>query len=164
MNKLAKKRELLKKEFRLSLIDLDASLAAMDYSYQKCIKIGIKDDYTPDELEIFEALTSRFARTSDIFTQKILTSLFVLLKEDPKGFIDKANLSEKLGIIPDSSALQNIRELRNEIAHEYSLREISEIFEDVLNFSAALKTLLAQAQSFIGQKFPEPPEDENEKK
>lgn len=154
MNQRAKKRELLEKEFRLSLADLSASLNALDYSYKKCVEIGIKEEYTEDELETFEALTSRFARTSDIFTQKILTTIFVLLKENPKGFIDRANLSEKLGIIPDSPVLQDIRELRNEIAHDYSMRDIAEIFRDVLKLSAELKNILKHAQSYITKKFP----------
>jgi hypothetical protein len=155
VSNLSKKRELLKKEFRRDMTSLNSSLAALNYSYEKCIKIGIKDEYSDDELEIFEALTSRFARTSDIFTQKILTTIFVLLKENPHGFIDKANLSEKLGIIPKSKDLQEIRELRNEISHEYSMRDISEIFEDVLNFSATLKDILKSAQPYIDKKFPE---------
>lgn len=38
----------------------------LQYSYEKCSRIGIKTGFTYEELESFEALTSRFARLSDI--------------------------------------------------------------------------------------------------
>jgi hypothetical protein len=149
MTRKEKKRELLKKELRSDMNDLDLSLEALNYSYAKCIKAGIKYEYSQEELESFEALTSRFARTSDIFTQKILITLFVLIKENPIGFIDKANLAEKLGIIPNSGELQDIRELRNEIAHEYSSREITGIFEEVLDNTPILQEIIKSARSYI---------------
>ena len=105
-------------------------------------------------MESFESLTSRFARTADILTQKILTTLFILLKEDPRSFIDRANLAEKLGIIDNSSDLQDIRELRNEIAHEYSMRDITEIFDEVLKYTASLKDILESTLSYIEKKIP----------
>ncbi len=103
-------------------------------------------------MESIESLTARFARTSDIFTQKILTALFILLKEYPGSFIDRANLSEKLGIIKSSDELQHIRELRNEIAHEYSMRDITEIFDEVLQWTEVLIDILENAKAYIDKK------------
>lgn len=151
---VSKKRKLLEKEFRKNLDSLRTSLTVLNFSYDKCLKIGIKDDYSNEELESFESLTSRFARTSDILTQKILTTLFILLKENPRSFIDRANLSEKLGIINSSKNLQAIRELRNEISHEYSMRDITEIFDDVLESTATLKDVIGSALTYIEKKIP----------
>ena len=160
MSALSKKKKWLKREFNQSLERLNLSLKNLNYSYQKCLQIGIKEDYPEDELEIFESLTSRFARTADIFSQKILTTLFILIKENPVSFIDKAHLAEKLGIIGSAKDLQEIRELRNEIAHEYSMRDISEIFEDVLKCTEKLKIILASAQTYIHEKIPLDGEDQ----
>jgi len=52
------------------------------------------------------------------------------------------------------------RELRNEIAHEYSMRDISEIFEDVLKCTEKLKIILASAQTYIHEKIPLDGEDQ----
>jgi hypothetical protein len=149
MSKVSRKRKLLKKEFKKNLEELRLSLRVLNYSYDKCSKIGTKDDYSDEELESYESLTSRFARTSDIFTRKTLTTLFILIKENPRSFIDKANLSEKLGIIDSSVDLQEIRELRNEIAHEYSMRDITEIFDDVLIHTGKLKEIIESALTYI---------------
>ncbi len=151
---VSKKRKLLEKEFRRNLDSLRISLKHLNFSYDKCLKIGIKDDYSDEELESFESLTSRFARTSDILTQKILTTLFILLKENPQGFIDRANLAEKLGIIDSSGDLQAVRELRNEISHEYSMRDLTEIFDDVLESTATLKDIIGNVLSYIEKKIP----------
>jgi uncharacterized protein YutE (UPF0331/DUF86 family) len=76
------------------------------------------------------------------------------LKEDPRSFIDRANLAEKFGIIDSSRNLQDIRELRNEIAHEYAMIDITEIFEEVLKYTAHLKDIIKSTLSYIDQKFP----------
>jgi len=161
---LSKKRKLLKEEFRKNMDNLDLSLQALNFSYEKCLKIGIKDDYSDEELESFESVTARFARTSDIFTQKILTGLFILLKENPRSFIDRANLAEKLGIIKRSKDLQDVKELRNEIAHEYSMRNITEIFDDVLKYTAILNDILKSALPYIEKKIPDEKKEEADDK
>ena len=161
MTRKEKKRELLKKELREDMENLDLSLKALTYSFKKCSESGIKDDYSEEELESFEALTSRFARTSDIFTQKILVTLFVLIKENPISFIDKANRAEKIGIITSSEELQDIRELRNEIAHEYSSRDVTEIFEEVLQNTPLLIKSIEHAKSYVKKNIPFEPKPES---
>ncbi len=56
---------LLKEELSL----LENATEIMNYSYAACTKIAIKEQYTLDELDRFEAFTSRFARLSDIIIQ-----------------------------------------------------------------------------------------------
>jgi len=151
---LSKKKELQEKELKKNLESMKISLRVLDFSYTKCRKIGIKAVYTDEELESFESLTARFARTADILTQKILITLFILMKEDARSFIDRANLAEKLEIIDSSEDLLNIRELRNEIAHEYAMRDIIEIFNEVLNNTDSLKTIIESTIVYINDKFP----------
>jgi len=147
MNKVA----LLKQKLESDLVYLQRSVYVLDYSLQKARKIGIKKEYTLEELDVFEALTSRYARTADILTQRIIKNLFMLMQEDAKTFIDRCNLSEKLEIIDDAQQLYNIRKLRNDIAHEYCISDISELFHDVLNYSEVLLDIVKKFQSFIDQ-------------
>lgn len=135
---LSKKRGLLKSELIENLTMLETALDTLRYSYEKCQEIGIKEGYTYEELESYEALNSRFARIADILTQKVLKTIFFLLQESPVSFIDKTDLAEKLQIIESSENLLEIRELRNEIAHEYRILNIQEIFTDVLHYTGVL--------------------------
>jgi hypothetical protein len=144
-----KKELLIRNELKNNLGILDKALDTFNYSYKNCKKIGIKDEYSYEELDKFESLTSRFARISDILTQKILKSIFLLLREDAKTFIDRINKAEKLEIIASADELKTIRDLRNEIAHEYCIDNISEIFENVLNCSGGLLKIIDSVKRYI---------------
>lgn len=107
-------------------------------SLKKCKLIGIKDTYSDEELEVFDAFTSRFARVSDILSQKAFRLIDVLEYEESKTFIDVINKAEGRGIISSTRTFKEIRELRNEIAHEYALRDYPTLASDVIRFSPQL--------------------------
>jgi len=106
-----------------------------------------------EEQESFEALTSRFARTSDILTQKLLKTLFMLLQENIKTIIDAANFLEKLELIDDADDLLNIREIRNQIAHEYVESDINDLFFDVLRYVPQLRKIISNVKAFYRDQF-----------
>jgi uncharacterized protein with HEPN domain len=123
-------------------------MKALAYSQTKCEAIGEKEEYDLEEQESFEALTSRFARTSDILTQKVFKTLFILLQENIKTIIDAANLLEKLEILEKADNLLNIRELRNQIAHEYVESELKGLFFDVLRYVPELKKIIVNVKAY----------------
>ena len=127
---ISRKRRLLIAQLDEHFAALEKASSSLIYSYDKCRVIGEKDEYDLEEQESFEALTSRFARASDILTQKVLKTLFILLQENIKTIIDAANFLEKLELIENADDLLNIREIRNQIAHEYVESDIINIFLD----------------------------------
>jgi hypothetical protein len=145
------RRKLLVVQLDEYLTILDKSLVALEYSYDKCNAIGEKEDYDLEQQESFEALTSRFARTSDILTQKVFKSLFILLQEDMKTFIDMANFLEKLEIVDKADDLLNIREIRNQIAHEYVEPDVKSLFRDVLHFVPQLKNIINNVKAYYNK-------------
>ncbi len=143
------KRKLLLQQLEESLSTLDRSLKTLRYSFSKCSSIKETDAYNLNEQESFEALTSRFARTSDILTQKILKTTFALIQENPKTFLDAANLLEKIEIVDHADNLLNIRELRNQIAHEYVIDDLHALFADVLKFVPELEKVVQNVKHYI---------------
>lgn len=127
---------------------LDRSVEMLKYSLQKCRNIGIKEDYSLEELDRFESLTSRFARTSDIYTQKVMKGIILALREEANTFIDRANLFEKLEIA-NAEELKLIRDLRNEISHEYKVDDIAEIFEAVMEYCDELMEIIDKTKVFV---------------
>ncbi len=127
-------KQLLITELKL----LDHSNNMLTYSYNTCESIGIKREYTFEELDKFEALTSRFARTSDILIQKIFRLIDIIELERPGSVIDRINRAEKRGLILSSEVFKDIRYLRNDIAHEYIPTAIEEIFKNVLQLAPYL--------------------------
>jgi hypothetical protein len=120
----------------------------LDYSQKKCSKFSDFDHLTPEELESFEAFCARFARTSAILIQKVFTTIFLLLKEPQQSVIDKIHRAEKLGITESAETLLEIRDIRNEISHEYADTSLIQIFQDVLRLAPALKKASKKGMAF----------------
>jgi uncharacterized protein with HEPN domain len=148
---ISKKRKLLISQMDEYLALLDKSVVALRYSYKKCSAIKQEQEYDLEQQESFEALTSRFARTSDILTQKVFKTLFILLQENTKTFIDAANFLEKLEIVENADDLLNIREIRNQIAHEYVESNINVLFHDVLRYAPLLEKIIDNVINYINQ-------------
>ena len=150
---ISKKKKLLTAQLNENFEALEKSLDVLNYSFRKCKSLGEKEEYEPEEQESFEALTSRFARTSDILTQKVFKSLFALLQENVKTIIDSANILEKLEIVENADAILNIRELRNQIAHEYVEADLNALFMDVLRYVPAIETVVNNLKKYIDNQF-----------
>lgn len=128
---------------------------AMDNFYaslKKCEHIGIKEIYTLDETDAFDALSSKFARNSDILFQKIFKSIAALLKESAPSFMDRIYLMEKLNIISNAEMAAEIREFRNQIAHEYFMDQIVSIYPKLLKYSNELNKIYKETELFLKHK------------
>ena len=123
---------------RQELVVLEDARDIFRRSFEKCSGIGVKSDFTYEELESFEALTSRFARLSDMIIQKILRLFDELDLEESGAVRDRINRAEKKGIIASADDFIQIRILRNEIAHEYKPEAFSDIFSQVMKLAPAL--------------------------
>lgn len=86
-------------------------------------------------------------------TQKVLKSLYILLHENIKTIIDSANLLEKLDIIDTADDLLNIREIRNQIAHDYVTEKINGFYLEVLNYVPHLKQIVENVKAFYSLKL-----------
>ena len=150
---ISNKRKLLFAQLNEHLAFLNKSVTALEYSYDKCSVIGEKKEYNLEEQESFEALTSRFARSSDILTQKVFKTLFILLQEDVKTIIDAANFLEKLKIVDNADDLLNIREIRNQITHEYVESDLKTLFLDVLRYVPELRKIISKVRAYYQKTF-----------
>jgi len=112
---------------------LKKSLTRLETALFKCQKIRLHIDLNDDDLEAFEGLTARFARSADLFLSRYVRA--AVLAEDPafRGtFKDFLNQAEKQNIINSVDVWMDVRELRNKIAHEYEEDDLLKIFESVL--------------------------------
>ncbi len=141
------KRELLQESLEM----LEKSLSYLIESYEKCKKIGVKDNYNSQELIEFEALTSRFARTVDILTARVIRALLRFLREEKNTLIDVANYLEKLEIIENADELLLLRDTRNLIAHEYVLENVNELFKEVLNQTPKIFDISQRLKEFVSK-------------
>lgn len=136
-----------------NLEDLQESQKWLKRSFELCKKIGFKKNYAPTEFDTFENLTSRFARTTDFIINKIFRSIDKLELETSGTTIDVLNRAHKRGIIKNVSELRDIKELRNEIAHEYTNRDLNELFKDVFNATIKLFPIIENIIEYCQKKY-----------
>lgn len=115
------------------------SLNTLRHSHQKLknadIPVG-QSSRDLDDLEAWEALTARFTRTTDIYLSKYIRLRVLDLDPGFRGemrdFLDKA---EKNKIISSADNWMKVRELRNQIAHEYTKENLMEIFAEIFKWT-----------------------------
>lgn len=69
----------------------------------------MKEEYAVEEQESVDSLTSKFNRTSDLFTRKIIRTCWMFLHEPFISFMDRMKLAEKIGMIDNADKRIEIR-------------------------------------------------------
>ncbi len=97
---------------------------------------------TEDEIEHIDQFLFRFAKLQDAIGQRLFKSILLFLQEDVEGvpFVDILSKLEKLHLIESSTQWQMLREVRNEIAHQYD--DAPELAAQALNTIFDSKVLL----------------------
>ncbi len=99
--------------------------------------------------EKFEALASRFARLVDIMTQKVFRAIEAVELEDNGTLIDRFNRMEKRRIIKNAETWQDIRDLRNQIAHEYALDTLEPLYRAIIKHCPEALDAVAQTAAYL---------------
>ena len=128
---------------------LSKALPSFIRSIEKCRSLVLTVPISFEVEESFDALTSKFSRVADIFTQKMLKSFVMLTREDAPTFLDRMHLCEKLGLIPSADDLVAIRDMRNLIAHEYLTENLVEVYKESLALSEKLLFAIEMANAAI---------------
>ncbi len=133
----------------MSLANLQKNITALekqiywlDISIQECRLIGIKEKYTVDEFGRFETLCGRFARSIDFVVRKVWRSIDDFEFENQGTLIDVVNNAHKRSLFEDIQEIRMIKEIRNDIVHEYIEEGLLDVFEDVLAFSEKLINIM----------------------
>jgi hypothetical protein len=140
-----------------SLLDLNLSLLkqalpSFERSMVKCRDLDFTPPISFETEESLDALSSKFSRVSDIYTQKVIKTLIFLLREDAPTFLDRMNLCEKLAIIPSAEEMIAIRDLRNIIAHEYLSENLLEIYREIIQLADNLIKSIALTDKFLRER------------
>lgn len=72
-----------------------------------------------DLSERVDAFVGRFSRLQDTVGDKLLPQLLTVLGEKVESVIDNLDRAEKLGFLDSSDEWMSIRNLRNQMIHEY---------------------------------------------
>ena len=127
------KQELLLQE----LGGLRSAAEHLAYSVERCRDLIARKNWTLEELERLESLTSRFSRLADLLIQRVMRLVDNLELTDDGTLLDRIFRAEKRGWA-DAAHLIKIRELRNLIAHEYANDKMPELYAAVFQLTPTL--------------------------
>jgi hypothetical protein len=105
--------------------------------------------FTFDDMLLLEMFVNRFSKLQDLMGAKIFKAVIDYAGEstDPMTFIDRLNVLEKLGLIDNTDAWKDLREMRNHLAHEYP--DAPETVANYLNKAFSMTSTLIETLSRI---------------
>ena len=122
-----------------SLDALTFSILWFKESVEHCSSIVLKSEFSePSEFEALEALTARFARTVDILTSKVYRSIDKVEMNNGKTLMEVIEFLEKIGVVTSFQQTKRLKELRNDIVHEYQQQDLYDLFRSIYKSSAIL--------------------------
>jgi len=127
---------------------LEKQLFWIQISYDECLKIGIKKEYTIEEFGKFETLCARYSRGIDYLIRKIFRTLDEYEFENQGTLIDVVNNAHKRGLFDDMDELRIMKDVRNTIAHEYIEDDLVDVFDEVLEYSAKLINIIKNTLNY----------------
>ena len=144
------------REYALEIIEmLTKSAERLKYSYSKVQQIDLDtEDFTEEELETIESLCSRFARISDILLQKAFRFLDIYEFDGYDFPVPKRiTLAERRKLIPSTETFKYIRELRNEVAHNYATDYYIDLFKEIFKYTPTLFEIVDNTIEYLNKKF-----------
>ena len=134
-------------------VALEKQLFWLDYSYQQLKDSPATGDFSIEQFNQFENLCSRYARTIDFLVRKYFRCLDDVEFENQGTLIDVVNNAHKRGLFLDIELIRQIKDIRNEIVHEYLDDALQSVFIDVLNTTpeliAIVRNTLQYSQRYI---------------
>jgi hypothetical protein len=100
--------------------------------------------------ERVEAFVGRFGRLQDTVGDKLLPLLLVALSEKPSAAIDNYDRAERLGLLNSADEWIVIRNLRNQMVHEY-VEDPVVLTSALQNGHAFVQALVAAANKMIDE-------------
>jgi len=128
------RRDVTERILCVHLTQLIKSIAWLVKSYNKCRDIELEkfELLKDEEIEGLEAFANRFGRSIDILLNKVLRSLDLLELEDVSKKLDIVIRAEKRGFVDNYEQLIEVKDLRNELFHEYIEDSILETFKEII--------------------------------
>lgn len=113
-----------------------------------CKDIKNFDDLSPDQLEMLESLTARYARLVDILFSKVFRSIARVEMVKVNSLLDVLLFLNKNGLFESLENVKLLKEIRNDIVHEYFVENIIQLFENVKESSDELIKLVEKTREY----------------
>ena len=105
------------------------SIALVDASLQGYAVFDAAREYSPKELEPYDAFADRFVRAVECslrYMRSLEMAQFAEQSESTRSLLDRM---EKLGVVSSAGLWMQMRNIRNRIVHDYLPLQVADMFE-----------------------------------
>ncbi len=110
------------------------------------------EDVSADDWDQLEALSGRFGRLTDLVLHKVFRAIDRYELEEAGSLLDSSNRAVKRGLIDSVDALRDLKDLRNEIVHEYAIDDLNGLYEDIYAATPDLLKLVTRVGEYLSEK------------
>ena len=130
--------------FKENLMALRQSMSWLEHSIALCSSIKDFSSLSQSDYDNLELVTARYARYTDLLFNKIFRGIYLIEMGSNPSMLDSLFYLSKKGIVTSVNDIRFLKELRNDIVHEYLLENLNELYENVYKYSpVVLATALA---------------------
>jgi hypothetical protein len=137
-----------KELFLKNLEDFKRNIHWLVRSLEKAKEIDISS-LEEEDIEKIEVLFSRFSRSVDMLINRILRGIDLLELEDGGTKLDVVIRAEKRGFVESYEELIALKDLRNELAHEYIGERFVDKLSEVLESSEKIIEIADRVMDYI---------------
>jgi len=137
-----------KELFLKNLEDFKRNIHWLVKSLEKAKEIDISS-LEEEDIEKIEVLFSRFSRSVDMLINRILRGIDLLELEDAGTKLDVVIRAEKRGFVESYEELIALKDLRNELAHEYIGERFVDKLSEVLESSEKIIGIADRVMDYI---------------
>lgn len=120
-------------------------------SFNQCQNFDLKQTLTAEQYDALENLSSRFARVADILINKVYRAIDAAELLEPGSLIDTVNRAVKRGLLDSAETARTIKDIRNEIVHEYVVEDLQQLQAEVLANVIVLLKLVDNVTGYFQQ-------------
>jgi hypothetical protein len=109
-----------------------------------------------DEISYIDQYLFRFSKLQDTMGEKLFKTVLLFLDEeiDGKPFVDLLNRMEKLSIIDSAQQWRALRDIRNELSHQYDddPEDMSIALNKIFQEKSSIETIYNQIKQYCNDK------------
>ena len=118
------------------------TIMLVEASLSRITPYDVNQNYTPEEMEPYDAMSGRFIRAIEVSLKFFRTYERYLFVENSDTIRDLLNRMATVDLITSTQLWVAMRDVRNRIVHDYLPKDIKQIYDAIQNqFGNELKQL-----------------------
>lgn len=129
--------------------DIEKAASLLGGSVKKYKPYSPGTQYTPRQLEYYDALSFRYEKTIEVALYFFRSLESYLYSAESDTLRNRLLTMEKIGVIDSAEKWLEARLLRNRVAHAYPPVELKSIYAKIIRFSGFILTDLKRAGTYV---------------